>query len=248
MKHRFFVDGKYIVGEKIALIGDNAAHAAVLRLAIGEEIVICDGNAMDYHCVVAACGKLETKAKILHKMPNIAELPIAITLYQALPKTGRMDDIVNDCTQLGVSHIVPILTARCMAKTSDRDVKKIARWQKIAQSAASQSGRGRIPHINDVMLLEAALEDAKKHGSIFVCYENEEKLALKAFLADMPEDLSSIAFFIGSEGGFADDEIAKFKESGVAVVSLGPRILRTELAGAVVLANLTWPGMPPKGG
>jgi len=238
MKHRFFVTGKDILGDEIVLTGENAAHAAVLRLAPGEEIIICDGAAMDYHCIVTNCAKSETRAEVHRKMPNAAEPPTHVTLYQALPKTGKMDDIIDKCTQLGVSRIVPVITARCVAKISDRDTKKIDRWQKIAQSAASQSQRGRIPQIGNILPLEDALNEAKAHDAIFVCYEAEEQCTLKEFLQKLPQDLASIAFFIGPEGGFVCDEIALFKKNGVATVSLGPRILRTELAAAVVLANV----------
>ena len=222
------------------MTGQNATHAAVLRLAVGEEIVICDGAAIDYHCTVVSSTKSETVAEFISKTPNIAEPNINITLYQALPKTGKMDEIVEKCTPLGVSHIVPIMVARCVTKISDRDAKKIARWQKIAQAVASQSQRGKVPQIHDVVTLEIALQQAKAHDAAFVCYEGEDRRSLKEFLQNMPQNLSSIAFFVGPEGGFADDEIMAFKKGRVATVSLGPRILRTELAGAVVLANLMY--------
>ena len=240
MKYRFFVDNKDISGDEIILTGENTAHAAVLRLGPGEEIMVCDSAGMDYHCVVVNCNKSETRAKVLHKAPNKTEPSIAVTLFQSLPKTGKMDEIVEKCTQLGVSHIVPIITSRCVTKTSDRDTKKTARWQKIAQSAASQSQRGKIPQIWDVMTFEAALQEAKVHDAAFACYEGEKQLSLKTFLQGLPQNISSIAFFIGPEGGFTCDEAANFKKSGLATVSLGPRILRTEMAGAAVLANIMY--------
>ena len=240
MKHRFFIDGTDITGSEIVLTGKNATHASVLRLLPGEEIVICDDASIDYSCVVVSCDKLETKAKILSKTPNIAEPTVVITLFQALPKASKMDDIIEKCTQLGVSHIVPVITARCVAKTSDRGTKKTERWQKIAHSAASQSQRGCIPQINNVMTFEAALQQAKTHCVSFACYEDEKRFTLKSLLQGLAQNLSSIAFFIGSEGGFTDSEVAKFKESDVPTVSLGSRILRTELAGAVALANILY--------
>jgi len=240
MKHRFFVDNKSILCDEILLTGENAAHAAVLRLAIGEKIVICDGNSADYHCVVTSLGKTEVQTKILYKSENKAEPPVAITIFQALPKVGKMDDIIEKCVQLGVSHIVPVSTTRCVAKTSDRDSKKIDRWQKIMLSAARQSQRGRIPQICNVMTLSEALSVLHAYDASFVCYEAEEALTLKGYLQNLSQNPVSIAFFIGPEGGFAQEEVACFKEKGVATVSLGPRILRTELAGPVVLANILY--------
>ena len=240
MKHRFFVDYTEFESNDIVLTGENAAHAAVLRLAIGEEIVIYDNNGMDYHCIVTSTGKSETRAKFLHKSVNMAEPQIAITLFQALPKTGKMEEIVDKCTQLGIMRIVPVVTARCVSKISDKDAKKVDRWQKIAQSAASQSGRARIPKVNSVMTFDAALENTKCYGTAFVCYENEESLSLKVFLSSMIQKPLSISYFIGSEGGFTDEEITKFNKINIPTVSLGPRILRTELAGAAVLTNILY--------
>lgn len=240
MRHRFFVGNKTIIGGEIRLTGENAAHASVLRLTTGEEIVICNGDATDYHCVVINCSKTEVIAKILHSKPNSAEPSIAVTLYQAIPKTGKMEEIVERCTQIGVSGIVPVITSRCVAKASDRDTKKVGRWQKIAQSAASQSQRGRIPQIRDVMMFESALQEAKTCDTVFVCYEDERQISLKEFLQNLKRSLSSIALFIGPEGGFSDAEVSKFKENSIATVSLGPRILRTELAGVVASANILY--------
>jgi len=238
--HRFFVDGGCIERSGLSLTDENAAHAHVLRLAVGEEVVVCDGDGMDYYCTVTFTSKSATALRVRDRATNTAEPPMAITLYQALPKTGKMDEIIDKCTQLGVSRIVPVITARCVAKASDRDTKKIYRWQKIALSAARQSQRGRVPQVYDVMTLSEVLETVGNYDAIFACYEAEDMLSLRAFLQGLPQNPASIAFFIGPEGGFAQEEIAKLKENGVATVSLGSRILRTELAGSVVLANILY--------
>ena len=196
--------------------------------------MICDGAGMDYHCAVASCTKSETIATVIKKIPNTAEPNICTTIFQALPKTGKMDEIIDKCTQLGVSRIVPVITARCVAKPSDRDAKKIDRWQKIALAAASQSQRGKVPIIDKALSFSEALIQAKSYDTTFACYEGEKHLLLRSYL----QYATRIAFFVGPEGGFSNDEIAMFNTNGIATVSLGPRILRTELAGAVVLANL----------
>ncbi|MCL2573926.1 MAG: 16S rRNA (uracil(1498)-N(3))-methyltransferase [Defluviitaleaceae bacterium] len=238
--HRFFVDGRCIERGGLSLTDENAAHAHVLRLAIGEEVVVCDGNGMDYYCTVTFTNKSATALRIRDRATNTAEPSMVITLYQALPKSGKMEEIVDKCTQLGISHIVPIMTSRCVAKMSDRDAKKIKRWQKVARSAASQSGRGRIPRIGDVMSFDAALQDSTAHDVVFACYEGEAQLSLKSFLQGLSGIPSSIAFFVGAEGGFTDDEMAKFLEGSVASVSLGSRVLRTELAGITALACIMY--------
>ena len=235
MMHRFFVDYVDISDKEIALTGENAAHGSVLRLAIDEEIVVCDGNAADYHCIVTKADKKEIRAKIIHKLENKAEPPIAITLFQALPKSGKMDEIIEKCTQLGISRIAPVLTSRCVTKAP-----KVDRWRKIAQAAAKQSQRGRIPRIGAIMALDDAIEEAEGYDSAFACYEAEEALLLKTFLKNLPKNISDIAFFVGPEGGFDAEEVNQFRESGIVTVSLGSRILRTEAAAPAVLVSILY--------
>jgi 16S rRNA (uracil1498-N3)-methyltransferase len=238
--HRFFANNLDINDGKIVLVGDNARHAIVLRLDIGEEIVVCDGKANDHYCVVDLISKDEVHAKVVRSETNAAEPPIFITLFQGLPKGDKMDEIVEKCVELGISRIVPVVTARCITKPSPRDNKKSARWQKIAEAAAKQSRRGIIPEISSVLKFDDALQSAKNHDAVFACYELEDKLILKNLLKTLPDKITSLAFFVGPEGGFSENEVAKFTASNIATVSLGQRIMRTETAGAAVLANILY--------
>jgi len=249
--HRFFIDNAKTMNEDVLLTGQNAAHANVLRLNIGEGIVVCDGRGWDYYCAVIAISRDEVRVRITHSEENTVEPSVAVTLFQALPKGDKMDDIVERCVELGITSIVPVVTARCIARPSSRDAKKTERWRKIALSAAKQSHRGIIPHVAGAMSLDKAIMSAKGHGAAFVCYEMADKLSLKDFLQVLPSDITSLAYFIGPEGGFAPDEIIKFAENSIPAVSLGRRILRTQTAASAVLANVVYEleaAVPPEGG
>ncbi|MCL2349953.1 MAG: 16S rRNA (uracil(1498)-N(3))-methyltransferase [Defluviitaleaceae bacterium] len=236
--HRFFIQQENIGGDEIVLDGDNAAHVAVLRLRIGEEIVAAvSGGGQDYHAVVDSLSKNKVTAKITGIMKNISEMPIDITLFQALPKGNKMGEIIEHVVELGINNIVPIATARCVTGAEG----KTARWQKIAESAAKLSHRGRIPHINGILTLKEALASAKSFDAVFACYELEKTKYLAQYLQNLDmSKIKAMAFFIGPEGGFASEEIALFEQSSIPALSLGNRILRTQSAAAMVMASINF--------
>ena len=234
------MDNLNIVDGEIILTDENAAHAFVLRLKIGEKIVVCDGKACDYHCIVDSIAKDQVHVKITNSVANAAEPPVFVTLFQGLPKGDKMEEIVEKCVELGISRIVPVVTARCVAKSSSRDTKKAMRWQKIGEAAAKQSQRGILPQVSEILRFDEALQLAKECNIVFACYELEDKLMLKGLLKALPKEITSLAFFIGPEGGFTNEEAAQFAENNIVTVSLGQRILRTETAGAAVLANVLY--------
>ena len=222
----------------MVLTGDNAAHGAVLRLRLGEEIVACCPNGIDHYSRVLSVSKGEICAEVTRSMPNAAEPPVLITLYQALPKGDKMSEIVEKCVELGVSAIVPVITARCVARPPDSS-NKVARWRRIAESAAKQSGRGLIPHVSNHIALSDAVAPAKTHDAALVCLETEVKLGIKDFMQSLPP-IKSIGLFVGPEGGFDGNEAAMFAEQAIRAVTLGRRILRTETAAAAAIANILY--------
>jgi len=239
--HRFFVDGRDIFDGKVTLHGKNAAHGAVLRLNIGEQIVVCDGAGRDYFCVVDAIEKGQIFCKVRHAQDSAAEPKMAaVTLFQALPKGDKLSEIVEKCVELGVSRIVPFVAERSITRPSSRDSKKIERLRAVAESAAKQSGRGRIPIIEDVVDLREAIAIAKQHDAAFACYESEDKLTLRDLLRPLVGGQSELAFFVGPEGGFTLEEVSMFLDNKIPTISLGPRILRTETAGPATLANILY--------
>jgi len=235
--HRFFVETADFADGKILLVGENAAHAHVLRPKMGEEIVCAiSGENVDYFCEVFAISKGEVSAKIIKTAPNSAETPIKITLFQALPKGNKMGDIIESATELGIAQIVPILTSRCIGKG-----EKIGRWRKIAESAAKVAHRGQVPQIGETLGFSDALDAAIAYDVVFACYEEEQEETLHGFLKTANvQNAKSVAFFIGAEGGFSPCEAALFAEHKIPTVSLGKRILRAQSAAGVVLAQLNF--------
>jgi 16S rRNA (uracil1498-N3)-methyltransferase len=259
---RFFAARENIKDEEVILCGDNAAHANVLRLRCGEEIIVVPLNAsnesvgcFDYHCVVTQTSRDEVRVRIVDKLLNQAELPLHVTLFQALPKGDKMSDIIEHMTELGVSEIIPVITSRCVSKPTEKFEQKVMRWHKIAESAAKLSHRGRIPKIGSVVPLLQGINMAEDYDLAFVCYESEKdnhiipflslglkphvgtRLAAKPLLA---RPLTKLAFFIGPEGGFSPEEIAYFKKHGISVLSLGRGILRTQSAAALVMSYINF--------
>jgi len=243
--HRFFEANIKPTDQKTVLTNENFLHARALRLKFGEHVILCDGAENDYYCMVTSASKANVELKIICVQKNTSEPNIDVTLFQALPKGKKMNDIIENCVPLGVSAVVPIVTARCIANIDtnidNKELTKIDRWRKTSEAAAKQSGRGIIPIIKQITKIEDAVGQAKNFGTTFACYESEDKLSLKEYLTNsLSEKPGSIAFFIGPEGGFTDYEISLFKNAGISTVSLGPRIMRTELAPAAVLAAIAY--------
>lgn len=229
---RFFVDKSVINADTITISGDDATHISrVLRLGAGDEIVVCDGLFTDYFCEIESVSKSEVSLHIKHTEKNNNEPPVEITLYQSIPKSDKMDYIIQKSVELGVSKVVPVLTKHCVVKIKDGE-KKVLRWRKIAAEAAKQCGRGKIPEVSEVMNFEDAVKSAD--GLKIIPYENEKNNKLKNILKD--KDIKKTAVFIGPEGGFDEGEILLAKKCGANSVTLGPRILRTETAPIAVVS------------
>lgn len=238
---KFFVENTEIQENEcqVQLSGENEKHIkTVLRAKIGEEITVCDGAGMDYLCEIVSLEDGVT-AKILQKMPSEAEPKTQITLYQGLPKADKMELIIQKCVELGVVKIVPVATTRAIVKLDKKESKKIERWQKIAEAAAKQSGRGIIPQMGErVLTFAQAVQEAKALDLAIIPYEKEQEQDLHTIVKQFSGQ--SIGIFIGPEGGFAEEEIALAQQNGVQSVTLGKRILRTETAGMTTVAILLY--------
>lgn len=239
--HRFFVKRENVFEGSIIVEGEDVQHISrVLRLQVGDRIVLCDGEGTDYITAIESMDKHSIKAAVLDKEASRGETDIDVVLYQGIPKSTKMDLIIQKCTELGVNRIVPVSTMRTIVKLeSEKDEKKkVERWTKIAEEAAKQSGRGIIPRINMPMTFSEALKDAARLDTAIIPYELEGSLSIKEALRN--GKASSIGFFIGPEGGFDTSEIDIAKESGAMPVTLGSRILRTETAGVAVLTSIMY--------
>lgn len=222
---RFFCDN--VSDDRIILTGENAVHLSrSLRVRIGEEIIVCDGERTDYCCTVETVSPETVTLAVKGKTTCGTEPAQPITLYQALPKGDKLDFIVQKAVELGASRIVPVQTRFCVVKSDARGFeKKQTRLQKIALEAAKQCGRGVIPEVCGLLSFkEAAKELGDAHG--FVCYEKGGETIGTLMAAKG----CGTSVFVGSEGGFAPEEITLLSERGVLCASLGKRILRCETA------------------
>jgi 16S rRNA (uracil1498-N3)-methyltransferase len=239
---KFFVEPENIQGDNIFIYGEDVNHITkVLRLGPNNIIIVCDGNGKDYKVSIQEINKKEIKTKVLESSYSLSESPIRVALYQGIPKAGKMEYIIQKTTELGIDRIVPVTTRRTVVKIEDKksEQKKVQRWQKVAYEAAKQSNRGRVPHVAYPISYEEALKQLSLMDINLMPYEKEKTNHLKNVLkADMKAQ--SIGILIGPEGGFSDEEVQMSKDENLNIVTLGPRILRTETAGAAVLAILMY--------
>ncbi|MPM06854.1 Ribosomal RNA small subunit methyltransferase E [bioreactor metagenome] len=220
-----------------ALTGDDARHAAgSLRLRAGESVTLCDGHGNDYNCICTDVHAGEVWLKVVERLPSQGEPPCEIALYQCLPKGDKMDEIVQKSVELGATRIVPVLSLRCVSRPDGAALKKkTARWNQIAREAAMQSGRGRIPPVENCVTYEEALCRMAVSPCPILLYEGEHKLSLSAL------DLKGgCALLVGPEGGISPQEAQGASSAGIPAVTLGPRILRTETAGPAAIAIVTF--------
>ncbi len=235
---KFFVPKENISGDIIKIDGEDVSHIKrVLRMREGDTLEMCASSGYDYLAKIREIGDGEIILDILEKTKCETEPPIKVTLFQGIPKAGKMDYIIQKTTELGISQITPVALSRCVVKL-DGD-KKIKRWQKISEEAAKQSGRGIIPTVNNPINLKDAIEELKKFDLAFVPYECEGENRLKDVLL-LKKDVKTVGFMIGPEGGFDKSEIDLLLENGITPVTLGKRILRTETAGEAVLSMVMY--------
>ena len=250
--NRFYVEGCGEASDKIYISGPDHNHIKnVLRLRIGDEIIVSDGTSRDYLCRISDYPEDgdTVAADIVDVMDNSAELPVRVTLFQGLPKADKLEHIIQKTIELGVFAIYPVMMKRCVVKVDDSKAdKKLKRYNSIAEAAAKQSQRGMIPEVKEFTDFKKALEIAGNMDMILFPYESAKGMdhsrkvisEIKA-LADRGfsnNDHPSVAVFVGPEGGFAPEEVKLAEEKGAKIISLGNRILRTETAGPAVMAIL----------
>jgi len=230
---RFFIETP--LSDTVILSGESAAHISKsLRMKVGETLVLCDGMGYDYISEICSITPDYVNLKVLSKEQTKTEPSVKVTLCQGLPKSDKMESIIQKSVEMGVTTICPVLTERCVSRPDEKGkAKKAARWQKIADEAAKQSGRGILPKVENISDFKATAKAlADKGVKLIMCYEGGGENP-KSLLA--PND-TEIAVFIGPEGGFDTKEVEFLKELGAECMTLGPRILRTETAPIAVLS------------
>ena len=240
--HHFFVRPEQISGKEAYIEGPDWNHAAnVLRVRPGEQVLLSAGEDWDYLCTVREVDRAGQRVllSVLEENRDIRELPVKISLYQGLPKSDKMELIIQKAVELGAARVIPVETARCVVKLDRKKAEsKRSRWQAISESAAKQSGRSVIPEVAMPMPFAAALKEAADSDIRLIPYENAEGMERTRRILESVAPGQKIAVFIGPEGGFEETEIRQAEEAGFEAVTLGKRILRTETAGFVVLSLL----------
>lgn len=239
--YRFFVSPDQISETQIRITGPDVNHIRnVLRMKIGEEVRLCTGqDETDYHCRIDQIGEDTVVAEILWAEHSDAELPCRITLFQGLPKSDKMELIIQKAVELGAAAIVPVAMHRCVTKLdAKKGEAKVRRWNAISESAAKQSKRMYVPPVRGVASFREALELAAAMDVVLVPYELAgDPAAARSALAEITPG-KSVGIFIGPEGGLERAEVEQMLESGAKSITLGRRILRTETAGMALLAHL----------
>lgn len=229
---RFFVETTE--GDTLTISGQDAVHIRrSLRMEVGDELTVCDGHGTDCACVIRAFSGDDVVLDVTTRTPSSNEPSCAVTLYQGLPKADKMEWIIQKAVELGVARIVPVQMARSVAVINEKSGKKAARWQKIADEAAGQSGRGILPVVESpIAFREAAVRLASE--TALVCYE----CGGEPFTSLVSRASTAVSLVIGPEGGFDPKEIDTLREGGARIATLGPRILRCETAPIAALAVL----------
>lgn len=229
---KFFVKKEDIIDNIAKISGDNLNHIKnVFRFKVGDTLTLCDGEGTDYKANIIEETNEVIRAKILEMYKTNTESSVNVTLFQGIPKATKMDLIIQKNVELGVKKIVPVICERTIVKFNSKkdEEKKVARWQKIAEEASKQSGRGVIPQIEEPVKIKDALNTCKSYDLAIIPYEKEFENTLKKVIRENNE-AKEICVFIGPEGGFSEQEIKLAKENNVIPVTFGNRILRTETA------------------
>ena len=236
---RFFVTPEELTADRLVLTGENANHAKVLRLKAGEEVLVCDGQGIECRCAVERMDAREVELTVLERMESRNEAAVRVSIYMAFPKADKLEHVIQKATELGAYQIVAFPSARCVSKPDEKSLKKkLERWQKIAASAAEQSGRGRIPKVVTLASYADALSSARESDVAILFYENERATTLRETLQEKP--YSTVSFITGPEGGLEPSEVEQAIKAGLSVCTLGNRILRCETAPLCALSAVMY--------
>ena len=240
---RFFVAPDAVQDNMVYFDAELARHMGkVLRLSAGEQVTVCTGEGSAYLVALEQFSKDAVTGRILEQLDHLQETSIQVVLYQGMPKGDKLELIIQKCTELGISAVVPVETSRSVVHLDGNKAgKKLERWQKIAQEASQQSKRVQVPTVgpyyNWKQMLKA-LEQAE--GLTIVFWEDEQTQSLKVLLRSQMAKPQRINLVVGPEGGLSEDEVAQLRDLGAVSASLGKRILRTETAGMAGISMIMY--------
>ena len=236
---RFFVKPEEMQPDFLVLTGENAAHAKVLRLKAGEEVLVCDGEGRECLCAVSDVSDGQISLVVKHSRESEAETRVRVSIYMAFSKGDKLEHVIQKATELGAYEIVAFPSARCVSRPDEKSLKKkLERWQKIAVSAAEQSGRGRIPQVLNLNSYAEALTRAAEADQAILFYENEQAVTLRMALES--GNATTLSLLTGPEGGLEPAEVEKARAAGLQICTLGKRILRCETAPLCALSAVMY--------
>lgn len=245
---RFFTEPDNIdLNNSTLTIIDDAVHISkVLRMECGDKIIVFDGTGYEYIAELIKIEKEKSTANILERSLSELEPEIKVTLFQGIPKSDKLEIIVQKAVELGVHDIVPVKTTRSVAKIADdkKGQQKIERLNKISKEAAKQCGRGLVPKVSMPVTFNVMAENLKNFDLSIMFYEelgHDGRKNLKDILR-ANKDAVSIAVLIGPEGGFSPSEAENIQnmDGKTFCAGLGKRILRTETAGSTALSVIMY--------
>ena len=236
---RFFVSPEELQPNFLVLTGENAQHAKVLRLKNGEEVLVCDGQGQECLCAVSDVSQGQISLVVKDRRESASEASVQVSVYMAFPKADKLEHVIQKATELGVYEIVAFPSARCVSKPDEKSLqKKLERWQKIAASAAEQSGRGRVPQVIVLSSFRDAITRACQADKALMFYENEQATTLR--MAMEQGSAATISLLTGPEGGLEEKEVEEARQMGMQVCTLGKRILRCETAPLCALSAVMY--------
>lgn len=241
---KFFVKNDQIDNGKVTINGEDVNHISnVLRMKKNDLINICNIETQEnYIANITNISKTEVICNILEKIKSNAESNVEVDIFQGLPKSDKMELIIQKSVELGVKRIIPVEMKRCVVKLDNKDkIKKVERWNKIAEVAAKQSGRNIIPIIDNIKNINEISNKFDEYDLVLLCYENEKEVFLKTVLKQYKNYTHiKIAVIVGPEGGIDISEVMHMQQYGAKVISLGSRILRTETVSLAMLSVIMY--------
>lgn len=240
---RFFTEPENISGNTAVILEDAAHITKVLRMAVGDEILIFDGGGSEYTARLTALGTDRCEAEIISSEVSRQEPSVRVTIYQGLPKTGKMESIIQKSVELGAYSIVPVAMDRCVSRLDGgkKEQEKLKRWNKVAVEAAKQCGRGILPKVEPPLSFTEAVERLRETEVAIMPYEELGHMGVSSLKNVLQSsDAAEIGVIIGPEGGFSDKEAELASAGGISLVGLGKRILRTETVSCAVLAAIMY--------
>ncbi len=235
---RFFTEPENIIGNTAYVFEDSKHIEKVLRMKCGDDVLIFDGTGCEYVGRLVSIEKNKCCVEILNKMQALSEPEIKISLFQGIPKSGKMESIIQKAVELGVYEIFPVEMERCVVKIGQNSVsEKVKRWNKVSVEAVKQCGRGIIPKVHEPITFEVAVKLMQALELPLMPYELLGHAGEKSLNAALSAhaNANSFGLLIGPEGGFSDDEANHAQTNGIIPIGLGKRILRTETVSSALI-------------